>query len=299
MTLQDIFTKNPALAGEWDAEKNTLPPETLTASARDKVWWRCGRGHSYDAAVHARAYLGRGCPYCAGQRPIVGETDLASAAPEVAALWDIAQNAPLTPQSVTAGSHKHVWWRCEKGHSWRAPVYSLTKSGGRCPYCAGKQVIPGETDVAAKMPELEKEWCADLTGALTPQMVSCGQKKLVWWRCELGHTYRAAIYSRAKEGGTGCPYCAGRKALPGFNDLATLVPEVAAQWHPALNGTLTPEQVTRGSKRQVWWRCGEGHVWKAPVYARTRKRASGCPVCAGTVKIKEQPRSRHTPTAAR
>ena len=288
MTLQDIFTKNPALAGEWDAEKNTLPPETLTASARDKVWWRCGRGHSYDAAVHARAYLGRGCPYCAGQRPIVGETDLASAAPEVAALWDIAQNAPLTPQSVTAGSHKNVWWRCEKGHSWRAPVYSLAKSGCRCPYCAGKQVIPGETDVAAKMPELEKEWCADLNGALTPQMVSCGQKKLVWWRCELGHTYRAAIYSRAKEGGTGCPYCAGRKALAGFNDLATLVPEVAEQWHPTLNGALSPRQVTRGSKKQVWWRCGEGHVWKAAVYSRTRKRAAGCPVCAGTVKLREE-----------
>ena len=34
--------------------------------------------------------------------------------------------------------------------------------------------------------------------------------------------------------------------LKGFNDLKTLCPGVAAQWHPSLNGALTPEMVTPG-----------------------------------------------------
>ena len=86
------------------------------------------------------------------------------------------------------------------------------------------------------------------------------------------------------ERGCGCPYCAGRKVLPGFNDLATADPRVAAQWHPTLNGSLTPEAVTAGSRKKVWWVCPEGHVWKAAVYARAGSWKSGCPVCAGRVR---------------
>lgn len=55
----------------------------------------------------------------------------------------------------------------------------------------------------------------------------------------------------------------------GFNDLAAKAPDVAAQWHPTLNGNLTPEMVTSGSHRRVWWQCPLGHTWKAFVYSRT------------------------------
>ena len=76
----------------------------------------------------------------------------------------------------------------------------------------------------------------------------------------------------------------------GFNDLETLNPAVAASWHPTLNGTLTPEDVTTGSRHKVWWACPEGHVWKAVVYSRARKQKTGCPVCAGRVKGPQQTR---------
>lgn len=283
MKLSEWFSVNSELAAQWDLERNTVLPEELTDSSREKAWWRCPKGHCYTSAIYARVRLKRGCPYCSGQRPAIGETDLQTTDPDVASLWDIPKNNGLPPTAVTAGSHKEIWWRCGRGHSWRAPVFSLTKSGCRCPYCAGKFIISGETDLAAKMPELQKEWCEDLNGELTPEMVSCGQKKQVWWQCEKGHEYKAAIYSRVN--GTGCPYCAGRKVLVGFNDLGTLLPELSLEWHPTLNGALTPAKVTRGSKKQVWWQCREGHVWKAAVYSRTRKRAAGCPVCAGKVKL--------------
>ncbi len=74
-----------------------------------------------------------------------------------------------------------------------------------------------------------------------------------------------------------------KKVLPGFNDLATLETKVAAQWHPNLNGALTPQMVTTGSHRRAWWQCDYGHVWKAVVYARAGSQ-NGCPVCAGVAK---------------
>ena len=72
-----------------------------------------------------------------------------------------------------------------------------------------------------------------------------------------------------------------------LNDLATLEPEVAREWHPTLNGALTPDKVTAGSHRRVWWQCANGHVWKALIYSRAGVQKCGCPVCAGKVR---QPR---------
>ena len=84
--------------------------------------------------------------------------------------------------------------------------------------------------------------------------------------------------------GDGCPYCANRKVLPGFNDLATAAPRVAKQWHESLNGALTPEMVTAGSHKKAWWQCSYGHVWKAAIYSRAGVQQCSCPVCAGRTR---------------
>ena len=91
---------------------------------------------------------------------------------------------------------------------------------------------------------LLKEWDESRNFPLTPDTVSYGSKKKVRWTCENGHSWQTTVHVRSE--GSGCPYCTGRKVLPGFNDLETLYPDVAAQWHPSLNGALTPEMVTRG-----------------------------------------------------
>jgi len=62
------------------------------------------------------------------------------------------------------------------------------------------------------------------------------------------------------------------------NCLGTVNPSLAAQWHPAKNGSLTPGNVTAGSAKVVWWICESGHEWKAQINGRNR--GSGCPYCA-------------------
>lgn len=196
--------------------------------------------------------------------------------------WNTARNAPLTPQAVTYGSHKRVWWRCERGHGYEAMV-SARVWGSGCPYCAGRRVQAGENDFAARFPRLAAQWDPDKNGDLTPDQVTESSNRRVWWLCDRGHSYRTTVAHRARSN-SGCPYCTGRKVLPGFNDLATLYPAVAAQWHPTLNGTLLPTQVTAGCRRKVWWLCPENHTWKAVIYSRTGTQQSGCPVCAGKTR---------------
>ena len=131
-------------------------------------------------------------------------------------------------------------------------------------------------------------WHPERNAALSPTAVSCGSHKRAWFRCSRGHEWEALIVSVLLNG-CGCPYCTGRKVLPGFNDLATLNPKVAEQWHPTLNQPLTPAQITLGSNKKVWWQCQEGHVWNAAIYSRTRAKPAGCPVCTGTVRRRTKP----------
>lgn len=295
MTLLDTLADKAAL---WHPERNgQLTPADVSFGSRVRVWWCCEQGHEWQAMVYSVASDGCGCPYCAGKKAIPGETDLATTHPRVALLWH--EKNSVSPRQVSAGSRKKAWWRCEQGHQWEAAISSVAMDGCGCPYCAGKRAIPGETDLATVCPDIASQWDAERNGCLNPRDVLPSSHDKVWWLCERSHPYQAVIFSRTREKGTGCPYCAGKKAWPGFNDLQTLKPKIASEWHPTLNGDLKPSEVTLGSNKKVWWQCPDGHVWRAAVYSRTRKKGSGCPVCQGTVKEPKKIPLRKTRTAIR
>lgn len=278
----DLQSRYPELAREWHPTRNEITPQQVLPGSHKAVWWVCKRGHEWKASVKSRV-VGSGCPVCANRMVIPKENDLATEFPEIAAQWHPTKNGTCTAYDVTSGSRRKIWWICEKGHEWQASVYSRALGGNGCPVCAGRKVVSGENDLASQFPEIAAQWHTEKNGTLTPQQVTPYANRKVWWKCELKHSYQAMISSRTMSG-TGCPYCAGRKVLPGFNDLATLYPEIAKQWHSALNGALTPNSVTAGSHRKVWWQCAEGHVWQAVIYTRTGVKKCGCPVCAGRVK---------------
>ncbi|MBT2269060.1 zinc-ribbon domain-containing protein [Rhodococcus erythropolis] len=138
------------------------------------------------------------------------------------------------------------------------------------------RVIPGVTDLATLRPDLASQWHPELNEK-SPSGFAAKSHYKAWWLCKKNHAWQATIASRS--GGTGCPFCAGKKVLAGFNDLASQRPDVAAQWHPTLNGDLAATEVTPMSNRSIWWRCSERHDWRAPVYSRAS--GTGCPVCTG------------------
>ncbi|MBO5368412.1 hypothetical protein J6A32_07280 [Methanocorpusculum sp.] len=192
--------------------------------------------------------------------------------------WNYEKNGDLNPYELTAFSNRKVWWKCEMGHEWEANIGDRSR-GDSCPFCSRKRVLKGFNDLATTHPHLAKEWHPTKNGDLTPFDVTSGSSQYVWWQCEKGHEWRAVIYSRSGKNENGCPYCGGRKAWKGFNDLATLYPNLAKEWHPTKNGDLTPSDITIGSNRRVWWQCEKGHEWKAVVYSRIE--GNGCPYCSG------------------
>jgi hypothetical protein len=67
----------------------------------------------------------------------------------------------------------------------------------------------------------------------------------------------------------------------GINDLATMYPHIAKEWHPTKNGNLQATDVSYSSTKKVWWQCEHGHEWQAVIQERTRQdRGSKCPYCS-------------------
>lgn len=194
---------------------------------------------------------------------------------EIAKEWNYERNYPLTPENVSYASRKSVWWKCSKGHEWKAVVCNRTISNTSCPYCSGRQSIVGKNDFATVHPHLLEFWDFEKNDIL-PQNVSSSSGKKVWWRCPEKHSYQATIYDKVN--GSNCPYCSGRAVLKGFNDFATLRPEVALEWHPTKNEKLLPTEVTLHSNRKIWWICSTcGTEWQTSVH--NRAIGHSCPKC--------------------
>lgn len=276
--VNDLATNGPRiLLEEWDAEVNfPLTPEMVAVYSNRKVSWKCDEGHRWKATVNHRL-RGDRCPYCSNKVVLRGYNDLKTTHPDIASEWDDEKNKGLYPTDVTAGADKKVWWKCWKGHSWYAYIYSR-KAGTGCPFCEGVQVITGENDLATVRPDIASEWDYEKNFPLTPSEIAAYSGKKAGWICKEGHSWDAVVSSRTL-GNSGCPYCSGRKVLEGYNDLKSQNPDLASEWHPEKNGELRPEHIYKSTHKKVWWKCENGHSFRAAV----SWRASGteCPYCKG------------------
>jgi hypothetical protein len=206
---------------------------------------------------------------------------LATVAPELAMDWHPTKNGKLTPNDVTKGHARAVWWRCGEGpdHEWRTRVYVRTSGNSGCPFCAGKRAsVTNRLSTVA--PALATQWHPTKNGKLTADDVVMGSARRVWWQCPNGpdHVWETPIAARTKHG---CPYCVNMRTSV-TNCLSAVAPDVALQWHPTKNGSTTPDDVRAGSRQLAWWRCPEQplHVWQARIGRRVRS-GTGCPYCSG------------------
>lgn len=271
--INDLATLKPELSCEW-AKKNELKPTQVSLGSRKKVIWRCKQGHEWEATIKSRTTNGTGCPYCSHNKVLAGFNDLASQYPEVAADWS-ERNYPLKPTMVTAFANRKVWWRCGKGHEWNTLI--STRSGGsQCPYCSGLVLLKGFNDFSTMNPALAEEW-SERNLPLTPDMVNEKSRKNVWWKCKhCGYEWKSLVKSRVK--GAACPVCADRAVLAGYNDLATTDADLLQEWDYEKNAEDDPTKLSRSSMRSVWWKCSIGHSWKAKINERTMEGRE-CRVC--------------------
>lgn len=123
----------PDLVAELDPERNgTVDATRLAVRSNRILWWRCPRGHEWQARVFARTG-GTGCPVCARTR-VPTTRSLAARFPALAEELHPDRNGGIEPSELAGRSNRLVWWRCSRGHEWEARV-SDRAAGNGCPHC--------------------------------------------------------------------------------------------------------------------------------------------------------------------
>lgn len=255
----DLGTRFPEIASEADG----WDPSSIAPSSQKKLKWRCSLGHSYVMSVGNRALQGQNCPVCAGKQVLAGFNDLATINPIIAKQafgWD--------PATATVGSKKKRKWKCDKGHVWEAVILNRVNGTG-CGVCGNRVLEVGVNDLESQFPEIALQ-----ANGWDPAKKLSGSSERLSWICSKGHLWDSTIVNRTFNK-TGCPVCINQKLLTGFNDLATLHPELAEQAHG-----WDPSSVLSGGNQKMSWICAFGHVWESIIASRISQE-TGCLVCGG------------------
>ena len=188
--------------------------------------------------------------------------------------WSISKNNEFFPPSVIG--KKKFWWKCQKGHEWQATYHNRVASQSDCPVCSGR-FIDKKNNLYKKHPLLCKEIHPTKNLDFNPLNTHPGSHKKIWWQCQKGHEWQARILMRVK--GNNCPYCSGN-LVSKDNNLKSMFPNIAEEWHSTKNGKNKPKHFTWGSSKKVWWQCQKGHEWETTISARTHKdKGTNCPLC--------------------
>jgi hypothetical protein len=257
----DLQSAHPEVASEADG----WDPSQVLKGTKLRKPWKCLHGHKWEALISSRISNSSSCPYCAGQLPIKGVSDLKTLYPQIA-----SEAYGWNPEEVTSMSGVKRDWKCPKGHIYSTAVGHRASENTGCPYCDGKKILEGFNDLAHLFPNLAIE--AD---GWDPKTISASTHKSMPWRCVLGHRWSTSPNARTNSK-TNCPYCANKKVLPGFNDVGTTNPKLAAEII-----SPPPSSITEFSHTTVQFQCSQGHTWKTKMaYRQSGER--GCPSCANS-----------------
>lgn len=350
--FNDLQTLEPEIARTWHPTRNNkVTPADVVPGTKKQVWWQCDKGHEWRSSVAQRC-KSKGCPVCQNRRIISGVNDLVTFHPELRTEWDYERNTGK-PEEYSCGARNVVWWKCRKGHSWKAAISDRSRGYG-CPKCSEerrvsfpekailyyvRKVFP---DVKANIrPEwlirqeldiyIEQHKIAIEYDGVYGHSKSAGHKRderknvlcekngvtLIRVRepdCPVLDSYSmdynmdsdkelepAIDYVLRKlEELTGTNTLEIRsdinierdrieiysliEYIEKENSLENKAPGVAKLWHPFRNGRLTPEFVSIASSKKVWWLGSCGHEWQSTVAYEVM--SGKCPYCTGKKVLK-------------
>lgn len=195
--------------------------------------------------------------------------------PELFDEWDFVKNDELGLDiyKISQGTNKIAWWTCKKCDSEYETPVNKRSSGANCPFCVGRRVNHTNS-LAVLRPDLASQW-HPTKNERTPQEITIGNDKKVWWLGRCGHEWEATVDNRNKKE-SGCPYCAGFRVFVGYNDMWTTNPELANKLAYASDGF----KYTQGSEQKVDWKCQEcDELIKNKRIDNTKNQGLICPKC--------------------
>lgn len=276
----NIVKLYPDIIKWWDKVKNFPDnPEDFTIGSPHKAYFKCP---DCGLVVHIRISdafkvdengvpaIFR-CSSCLGTRAIPGVNSLKVLYPEIAD----SCISNVNTDNILPDAESRYEWKCKIcGGTWFGIVKDVV-AGHSCPYCDGRQALKDYNDLATTHPDLAKEWSPNnernvdtvLKSFTTPYLWICAT-------CKGEYSYSVA---EREVGDNACPYCDGRQALKGFNDLATTHPDLAEEWSP--NNKRSIHTVLKSLTAPFLWVCPTCKGEYSCSVAKRKAGDSACPYC--------------------
>jgi hypothetical protein len=258
---------NPRLLEEWHPTLNEKTPFDYTPSSNRKVWWQCGKGHEWEAAINNRT-AGRNCPTCSNKssrNEIRLLTEIKAVFGNVLSRHKLGQYEVdiFLPEMGVAIEYDGWWWHKDSQEKDRRKQLEVTKAGFQLirvreaplPSITSKEIV---VDGAAS---ISKSDVASVVRLVSEAHFFDYAASDGFLNEELYKVYLDYFPSPFPE-----------------NSLAEKKPTLASEWHPTKNMPLTPANFAPNASYSAWWLCGNGHEWEATI---NNRRVRNCPYCAG------------------
>ena len=222
-----------------------------------------------------------GCPYCARNKVRPGES-FAEVYPQYLSMW--SPDNYTKPDKISYNVVSKFNWICpDCGGKYGSTIQDVVSGESNCPYCNGRQVLPGFNSLKVKYPEIAAMW-SDENDISTDDVLS-SSPRYVQWICPTCHGAYSASIKDMVSGEADCPYCNGRKVLPGFNSFKIKHPDLMDEWLYLNNSLLAdPDQISENYNKKVWWECSQGHHYPMSPAKRImfqKRHREPCPFCKG------------------
>ena len=249
--------------------------------------WRCPEcSGEYRADINKRSVGDDSCPFCDGRRTQLGANSLIDTHPLL--VEEFSPENDFTAGEIRKDLKKWVKWICPtcKG-TYSKLVLEREVGDDSCPYCRGEQLLYGYNGVAQTEVDAITEW-AD--AEIDPSGVKATSSIKIDWECEeCGGIYRESINKHIQDfydEVNDCPYCNGRKALPGFNSLKQANPEWIKEWSYQNNYLICDlDLILPEFGEDVWWNCSKcGYDYQMSPknrYVYEKRHKISCPKCKG------------------
>ncbi len=305
--LKKALEQNGPLADEcpefekwWDYDKNTVDIKTITRGSHAKVHLKCPAcGGELERTPHDFVLFNRAgelrpvsCPECGYNGKEDPEDNLLKLCPSIAEWWDYDANYPFRPEQFTQGSQFRAHLTCpDCGMKLYTGINALiaTDEDGKVHIrhegkCRKFKAMESENNLVKKYPDVIQWWDYEANDGEKPEEYTVFSQKKAHLTCpDCGGKYHMRLtdaFSLLDDGTPNlfrCSYCNDIRALPGFNSLLALKPDVAAEWSP--NNELNADEVLPNLYKRALWVCPTCHgEYSAPIRDREVGDDS-CPYC--------------------
>lgn len=133
-TIKNILVTHPEHAKEWDYNKNTIHPKSVTYGSGKIAWWiGADCKHSWQMSIKEKIKYNCHCPYCSGRRVLAGFNDLATTHPEIAKELD---DNKYQSTEISKGCCVKLKWKCSNcNFTWMTTPNARTNNRSGCPKC--------------------------------------------------------------------------------------------------------------------------------------------------------------------